>query len=132
MSRYFFVIKNRDANIKIRFWATIQIYSDCQEFTNKYLNVLSCPKIYEWISKYIRTRNMARIRIRIIFEGHFVWIFKYLNIHAHHCLNCKTNGEKTYFFILLSFFGGEGGLDILLSQGIFCLLRRGERISREY
>ena len=27
---------------------------------------------------------MARIRIRIIFESHFIQIFKYTNIHAHH------------------------------------------------
>ena len=28
---------------------------------------------------------MAQIRIRIIFEGHFIPIFKYSNIRAHHC-----------------------------------------------
>ena len=79
-----FFIKNRYSNIKIGFWANIWIYSDFWEFTNEYLNIFGCPKIYEWISEYIRTREMARIRIRIIFEGHFVRIFEYSNICAHH------------------------------------------------
>ena len=29
---------------------------------------------------------MAQIRIQIIFEGHFIRIFEYLNIRAHHWL----------------------------------------------
>ena len=72
-------------NIKIRFWAKLQIYSDFWEFANEYSNIFGCPKIYEWISKHIRTGEMARIQIRIIFEGHFIRIFEYLNIRAHHC-----------------------------------------------
>ena len=77
-------------NIKIRFLANIQIYSNFWEFTNKYLNIFGCPKIYEWISEYIRTGEMARIRIQIIFKGHFIWIFEYSNIWAHHCLTPVT------------------------------------------
>ena len=34
---------------------------------------------------------MAQIRIRIIFEGHFIRIFKYSNIRAHHWLQAKLN-----------------------------------------
>ena len=30
-----------------RFYANIQKYSDFQEFTNEYLSIFSCPKIYE-------------------------------------------------------------------------------------
>ena len=34
-------------------------------------------------------------RIQIIFEGHFILIFKYLNIHAHHCCCAQTqSGPK--------------------------------------
>ena len=51
---------------------------------NEYSNIFGGPKIYEWISEYIRTGEMARIRIRIIFEGHFIRIFEYSNIRAHH------------------------------------------------
>ena len=68
----------------MRFLANIQIYSDFWEFTNEYSNIFGCPKIYEWISKYIPTGEMARIRIRIIFERHFFRIFEYSNICAHH------------------------------------------------
>ena len=79
-----FFIKKRWANIRIRFWANFQINLKFYEFTNKYLNVFSCSKIYDWISKYICTGEMAQIRIRFIFEGHYNWIFKYSNICAHH------------------------------------------------
>ena len=37
---------------------------------------------------------MARIRIRIIFEGHFIRIFEYSNFRAHHCARefiCSKN-----------------------------------------
>ena len=68
----------------MRFLANIQIYSDFWQFTNEYSNIFGCPKIYEWISEYIRIGEMARIRIRIIFERHFFRIFEYSNICAHH------------------------------------------------
>ena len=36
------------------------------------------PKIYKGIFEYIRTVEMARLGIQIIFDGHFIQIFKYL------------------------------------------------------
>ena len=72
-----FFIKDRQTNIEIGFWENIQIYSGFQEFTNKYSNKFGCPKIYKWISKYIHTAEMAQIRIRMIFESHFIRIFEY-------------------------------------------------------
>ena len=52
---------------------------------NKYLNIFGCAKNYKLISKYIRTGKMAWIWIWLILEGHFIWIFEYWNIYAHHC-----------------------------------------------
>ena len=63
----------------------------------KYSNIFGCPKIYERISEYIRTGEMARIRIRIIFEGHFIRIFEYSNIRAHHWATVHCN----FFFRLV-------------------------------
>ena len=62
----------------------IQIDLDVQEFTNEYLNIFGCPKVFKWITKYIYIGEMAQIQIRIIFEGHFIRIFEYSNICAHH------------------------------------------------
>ena len=38
---------------------------------------------------------MARIQIRIIFEGHFIRIFEYSNIRAHHCKGL-TKSDKLW------------------------------------
>ena len=43
----FFSLKIEEKNIKIRFGANIHKYSDIHEFTNKYLNIFGCPKIYK-------------------------------------------------------------------------------------
>ena len=42
---------------------------------NEYSNIFSCPKIYEWISAYIHTGEMAWMQILIILESHFFYIF---------------------------------------------------------
>ena len=34
---------------------------------------------------------MARIQIRIIFQGHFIRILQYSNIRAHHCVDNDDN-----------------------------------------
>ena len=57
---------------------------DFEELMNEYLNIFGCQKICKWIYKYICTGEMAKIWIRIIFKGYFIWIFEYLNICAHH------------------------------------------------
>ena len=44
---------------------------------NEYLNIFGCNIFTERISEYIRIPEIARIRIRIIFEGHFIRIFEY-------------------------------------------------------
>ena len=44
---------------------------------------------------------MARIRIRIIFEGHFIQIFEYSNICAHHCV-CEM--PKQHFLKIFELF----------------------------
>ena len=67
------------------FRANIQIYSDFQEFTNQYPNIFGCLKIYDQISKYIRTGERAQIQIQIILWGNFILIFECLNICVHHC-----------------------------------------------
>ena len=61
---------------------------------NEYSNIFGCPKIYEWISEYIPTEEMAQIRIQIIFEDHFIWIFEYSNIRAHHWRFHKKNQDS--------------------------------------
>ena len=45
---------------------------------NEYPNIFECNIFSEPISEYICTPEIARIRIRIIFEGHFTQIFEYL------------------------------------------------------
>ena len=44
---------------------------------NEYPNILGCNIFTEQISEYIRIPEIARIQIRIIFEGHFIQIFEY-------------------------------------------------------
>ena len=61
-------------------------YSNIFGFLRIYKRIFSCPKIYKLISEYILTEEMAQIRIRILFEGHFIGIFKCSNICAHHCV----------------------------------------------
>ena len=39
---------------------------------------------------------MARIRIRIIFEDHFIRIFEYLNIRAHHWVTSTISCPDSY------------------------------------
>ena len=43
----------------------------------EYPNVFGCNIFTEQISKYIRIPEIARIVIRIIFEGHFIRKFTY-------------------------------------------------------
>ena len=66
-------------------WTNIRIYSVVQ-------------KIDEWISEYIRTGEMARIRIQIIFEGHFIRIFEYSNICAHHWVSQSVGQSVSHFW----------------------------------
>ena len=49
---------------------------------NEYPNIFECRIFTERISEYIRTPEIAQIQI--IFQGHFIRIFEYSNIHAHH------------------------------------------------
>ena len=42
---------------------------------NEYMKIFECNIFTEQISEYIRTLEIAQIRI--IFEGHFIRIFKY-------------------------------------------------------
>ena len=44
---------------------------------NEYLNIFGCNIFTERISEYIRFPEIARIRIQIIFESHFIQIFEY-------------------------------------------------------
>ena len=44
---------------------------------NEYPNIFGCNILTERISQYIRIPKIARIQIWIIFEGHFIRIFKY-------------------------------------------------------
>ena len=44
---------------------------------NEYPNIFGCNIFTERISEYIHIPKIARIRIGIIFEGHFIQIFKY-------------------------------------------------------
>ena len=44
---------------------------------NEYTNILGCNIFTKRISEYIRIPEIARIRIQIIFEGHFIRIFEY-------------------------------------------------------
>ena len=75
-----FFIKNRLQILKLGFSANVQIYSNFHEFMKEYSNIFGFPKIYELISEYIRTGEIGQIRIRLIFEGHFIRILEYLNI----------------------------------------------------
>ena len=45
---------------------------------SEYLNKFECNIFTKQISKYIRTPEIAQIRIRIIFKSHFIRIFEYL------------------------------------------------------
>ena len=45
---------------------------------NEYPNIFGCHIFTKQISEYIHTPEIARIRIRIIFEGNFIRIFEYL------------------------------------------------------
>ena len=44
---------------------------------NEYPNIFGCNIFIERISEYIRIPEIAQIRIRITFEGHFIRIFEY-------------------------------------------------------
>ena len=44
---------------------------------NEYRNIFGCYIFTERISEYICFPEIARTQIRIIFEGHFIQIFKY-------------------------------------------------------
>ena len=44
---------------------------------NEYPNIFGCNIFTERISEYICIPEIARIQIQIIFEGHFIRIFKY-------------------------------------------------------
>ena len=44
---------------------------------NKYPNIFGWNTFTEQISEYICSPEIAQIRIRIIFEGHFIQIFEY-------------------------------------------------------
>ena len=44
---------------------------------NEYPNIVGCNIFTEGISEYIRIPEIAQIRIRIIFKGHFIRIFEY-------------------------------------------------------
>ena len=45
---------------------------------NEYPDIFECNIFTERISECIRTPEIAQIRIRIIFKGHFTQIFEYL------------------------------------------------------
>ena len=45
---------------------------------NEYPNILGWNTFTKQISEYIRSPEIAQIRIRIIFKGHFIRIFEYL------------------------------------------------------
>ena len=77
----------------MRFWSKIKFYLDFEEFTKEYSDILGCPKIYERISEYISTGEMAQIQIQIIFEGHFNRIFEYLNIRIFE-YSCSSPSQK--------------------------------------
>ena len=50
---------------------------------------------------------MARIQIQIIFDGHFIQIFEYSNICAHHCKQVPVgllHAEKMVEVVLLNAF----------------------------
>ena len=70
--------------------------SQCQNifrFSRIYKQIfeyIRLSKIYKWISEYICPGEIARIQIQIIFEGHFIPLFKYSNILAHHWTNLMT------------------------------------------
>ena len=44
---------------------------------NKYPSIFGCHIFAKQVYKYIHTLEMAQIQIRILFEGHFIWIFEY-------------------------------------------------------
>ena len=94
------LIKRRQANIKKK-WS-------------KYSNLFGFSTIYKQISEYsqfsknLRTNiqiylcwgNVTNTTTQIIFEGHFIRIFKYSNICAHHCIG-KCLPYKFFFFFYL-------------------------------
>ena len=46
---------------------------------NEYPNKFECHIFTKQISKYIRTPEIVKIQLRIIFEGNFIQIFEYSN-----------------------------------------------------
>ena len=49
-----------------------------QNLPNEYLNIFGGHILTKQRSEYILTQETAQIRIQIIFEDHFIGIFKYL------------------------------------------------------
>ena len=66
------------ANIMKWTQTSIRIYSDATLCTERISEYIRWNSFTEWISEYICSPEIAQIRIRIIFEGHFIWIFEYL------------------------------------------------------
>ena len=76
---------------------------------------------------------MSRIRIRIIFEGHFIRIFEYSNIHAHHCpiptklgrkLKLQQNAPPPLDYILIC---DKMKCVIMWNRAIYFILKTGMR-----
>ena len=73
---------------------------------NEYPNIFECNIFTKRISKYIRTLEIARIRIQIIFGGHFTGIFKY----SYSSL-IKEIFEKGSLMLSLNKLDGVGPVD---------------------
>ena len=65
---------------------------------------------------------MARIQIRIIFEGHFIQIFKYSNIRAHHWY---------YLALVYKSRAGQGTL-ISISRNIIHEIKAAAMVTKSY
>ena len=61
--RFTLFIEHGQTNIRKRFGANIQMFSDFQEFINKYPNIFCSPKVYKQISEYICNSEIAQIQI---------------------------------------------------------------------
>ena len=86
---------------------------------NEYPNIFGCTIFTERISEYICIPEIAQIRIRIIFEGHFIRIFEYLysslieEIFQKHSLMFPQNKIVHWIFFMQKLY-----LDLLFSLKI--------------
>ena len=62
---------------------------------NEYSNIFRCHIFTEQISEHICMPEIARIRIQIIFEDHFIQTFKYSYSSLNEEIKCYTG----YYFM---------------------------------